>query len=96
MLTGVQRPLTYFGLPLELLAGLAAASVVIFGVFVAVGLVPAALIAALAVFAGGWFFFFRRMRRDAHFPQTLFLVPRFWGRRHRRALTAGHPPGGKA
>ena len=53
VLVGVQRPLTVFGLPAGLLAGLTGAAAMVFGAFVAAGWVATGFAGALGVFAIG-------------------------------------------
>ena len=92
MLVGVQRPLTVFGLPAGLLAGLTGAAAMVFGAFVAAGWVATGFAGALGVFAIGWVKLYRATRRDPHFSQAVLLIPQFWGRRQSRTLVAGLQP----
>lgn len=91
--TGVQKPLNLFGLAPQLFILNAGGSVMVFGVFVALDLIPLALMAAVIAFVIGWVVLFRKTRRDLHFANFLFTAPRFWRGRNRRCLIAGAPGG---
>lgn len=89
--TGVQKPLGLFGLAPQLFILNAGGAVIVFGIFVALDLVPLALIAAVIAFVIGWAVLFRQTRRDPHFANVFFTAPRFWRGRNCRRLIAGRP-----
>ncbi len=91
--TGVQKPLNLFGLAPQLFILNAGSAVTVFGVFVALDLIPLALLAAVISFVGGWTFLFRQTRHDLHFSNFIFTAPRFWRGKSRRRLIAGTPKG---
>jgi len=91
LFTGVQKPLNLFGLAPQLFILNAGGAVMAFGVFVALDLVPLALMAAVIAFVVGWTVLFRKTRRDLHFANILFTAPRFWRGRDCRRLIAGRP-----
>ena len=93
VLVAVQRPLTVFGLPAALLAGLIGAAALLFGSLAAAGWLATGFALALALVAAGWVKVYRATRRDPHFSHALLLIPRFWGRRQYRTLIAGLPGG---
>ena len=93
VLVTVQRPLTVFGLPAALLAGLIGVAAVLFGALAAAGWVATGFALALALVAAGWVKVYRATRRNPHFSHALLLIPRFWGRRPSRTLIAGLPGG---
>ena len=89
--TGMQKPLNLFGLAPQLFILNAGGAVMVFGVFVALDLIPLALMAAVIAFIIGWVMLFRQTRRDLHFSNFLFTAPRFWRGKNRRRLIAGAP-----
>ena len=92
--TCVQRPLNLFGLAPQLFIINAAGAVMVFGVCVALDLIPLALMAAVITFVTGWTVLFRQTRRDLHFANFVFTAPRFWRGRNCRRLIAGSPKTG--
>lgn len=93
--TGLQKPMTLFGLPPVLLALTMAAPGVVFAMMVALGFAAPALPVALGTFAVLAVYVWRRTRRDHHFESMLLVPPRFWRGRTVRRLIAGHPPQGR-
>ena len=89
--TGIQRPMTYFGLSLHLFILNASASALTFGVFVTAGLMSVALIASVIMFAMAWVVLYRKMQQDLHFSSFLFIAPRFWKSKKSRTLISGLP-----
>ena len=89
--TGVQKPLNLFGLAPQLFILNAGGAVMVFGVLIALDLIPLALMAAVIAFVIGWVVLFRKTRRDLHFANFLFTVSRFWRGKNRRCLIAGTP-----
>lgn len=89
VMTGVQKPLTLFGIPPQMFVFVAAGSGIVFGVFVAIDLLSLALIVAMIVFIFAWLSLFRQTRLDHHFSNFVFSVPRFWRSRPTRWLIAG-------
>lgn len=89
VMTGVQKPLTLFGIPPQMFVFVAMGAIIVFGVFVAIDLMSLALIAAMIVFVFSWLSLFRQTRLDHHFSNFVFSVPRFWRGRAARWLIAG-------
>ena len=97
ILPGIQKPMTLWGLPIQLALVNVCGAMTVLGFFLAIQLTPLAPFAAIGCFIGGWIFFYKRNSRDPHYANCLFNVPRFWrGRRRQpegRRLLAGTPQG---
>ncbi len=92
--TGVQQPLTLFGLSPYLFIFNALGSVLVFCVFVALDILSLALIAAVISFVVIWCLLFRQTRRDPHFANLIFVAPGFWrGRSGCRLIAGQREPG---
>lgn len=96
ILTGIQRPMTLFGIPPQMFMLAAAVAGTTFGIFIVVDLLAFALVGALLAFFGIWLWLFKMNRDDFHFAAKVFIEPKFWGRHSVRHLLVGTPsPAGR-
>ncbi|MFN4277980.1 MAG: hypothetical protein ACK4FJ_16925 [Ferrovibrio sp.] len=84
--TGVQKPMTLFGLPPKVMFLVIAAMGCSFGILVAVGLAPLAVPASVVLVVVLWTWLWRKNNRDWHFGNYLFSTPRFWASRGQAAF----------
>jgi hypothetical protein len=92
IMNGVQKPITFLGLPIALLF-LAFFLALLSAAFMFMLKHPAfALPVAIAVLAIAWIKSYRASRRDMHVVQTSIMSPAFWQRKKTRRFIAGLPP----
>ncbi|MBS4047934.1 hypothetical protein [Ferrovibrio sp.] len=84
--TGVQKPLTLFGLPPKVMILVIAGMGCTFGLMVGVGFAPLAIPTSLAVVICLWTWLWRKNNQDCHFGNYLFSTPRFWASRGKTAF----------
>ncbi|MBF0250846.1 MAG: hypothetical protein HQL35_09495 [Alphaproteobacteria bacterium] len=89
--TGIQKPLSIYGLSPYLAILVFMVGGVSFGVLVVIGYIEIALVVAVALIVSGWVSFYRKSQADHHYASFLFLTPAFWRQRKHKTLIAGQP-----